>query len=92
MKWKNFYYLCIDYDSKVGGHGTSSGREQEENKLYSKVERDEKDKYPCLGEELSVTQDEGRELLRKHVKVMSEIPGKMELVWHNVDVGGAKPI
>ena len=35
---------------------------------------------------------EMREMLRKHVKVMSGIPGKMELVQHNMDVGGAKPI
>ena len=31
-------------------------------------------------------------MLRRHVKVMSRIPVKMELVHHNVDVGGAKPI
>ena len=67
--------------------------EEEAETEISTRERDEKDENPCLGEELSVTQTkEVREVLRRHVKVMSEIPGKTELVQHNVDVGGAKPI
>ena len=67
--------------------------EEEAETEISTWERDEKDENPCLGEELSVKQmKEVREVLRRHVKVMSGIPGKTELVQHNVDVGGAKPI
>ena len=33
-----------------------------------------------------------REVLRRHVKVINGIPRKIELVQHNVDVGGAKSI
>ena len=55
--------------------------------------RDEKDKDPSLRKELSVKKRKKvREMLRRHVKVMSGIPGKTELVQHNVDVGGVNPI
>ena len=50
--------------------------EEEAETEISTWERDEKDENPCLGGELSVKQmKEVREVLRRHVKVISGIPG-----------------